>query len=64
MVALDTGWRYSEWAEGGFLTSVGLDGQSVSPDLVPHPASGASEADARESDSLDDAIKRLLGNTP
>ena len=67
VVALESGWRYSEWTDGGFLTGVGLDGQSVSPELIPLPApvpSGASEPDAQEPDSLEEAIKRLLGNAP
>jgi penicillin-binding protein 1A len=67
VVPLDTGWRYSEWAQGGFLTGVGLDGQSVSPELIPQPAtagSAASEPDAKEPDSLDEAVKRLLGSAP
>ena len=65
VVALESGWRYSEWADGGFLAGVGLDGQSVSPELIPQPApvtSGASAAAPPEPDSLDEAVKRLLGN--
>jgi penicillin-binding protein 1A len=30
-------WRYAEWADGGFITSLGLDGQTVSPALIPAP---------------------------
>ncbi|MGE5451743.1 MAG: penicillin-binding protein 1A [Acidobacteriota bacterium] len=30
-------WRYTEWAEGGFISSLGIDGQSVNPSLIPAP---------------------------
>jgi penicillin-binding protein 1A len=30
-------WRYAEWADGGFITSLGLDGQAISPALIPAP---------------------------
>jgi penicillin-binding protein 1A len=50
VVWTDNGWRYAEWANGGFLTSLGLDDQVISPALIPHPpepaASGASDAAA------------------
>jgi penicillin-binding protein 1A len=30
-------WRYSEWGWGGFITTLGLDGQVISPTLQVHP---------------------------
>lgn len=30
-------WRYSEWGWGGFITSLGVDGQAISPALQVHP---------------------------
>jgi len=50
VVMTDTGWRYAEWANGGFLSSLGMDDQAISPALIPRPpeppASAASEAEA------------------
>jgi penicillin-binding protein 1A len=30
-------WRYAEWAEGGFLESIGVEGQSITPALAVKP---------------------------
>ena len=30
-------WRYQEWAEGGFLESIGVDGAAISPALAVKP---------------------------
>ncbi|MDE2431849.1 MAG: PBP1A family penicillin-binding protein [Burkholderiales bacterium] len=44
LVHIDGGdWRYSEWANGGFIPSLGLDDQHISPDLIPHPGQAASQ---------------------
>ena len=32
-------WRYAEWAEGGFIESLGVDGQAVSPAMAIQPNS-------------------------
>ncbi|WP_374591929.1 penicillin-binding protein 1A [Aquabacterium sp.] len=45
VVHVNGDWRYSEWAEGGFIPSLGLDGQAISRALIPAPpASAASDA--------------------
>jgi len=50
VVRVGNDWRYAEWAEGGFLESIGLDGQAISPALAvkPNPPAleGASPAPA------------------
>jgi penicillin-binding protein 1A len=33
----DGDWRYTEWAEDGFIRSLGLDDQVISPALTVHP---------------------------
>jgi penicillin-binding protein 1A len=34
-----TDWRYTEWADGGFLRSLGVEeGQLIGPALIPKPA--------------------------
>jgi penicillin-binding protein 1A len=30
-------WRYTEWAEGGFVRNLGLDGETISPALAVRP---------------------------
>jgi len=40
----DTDWRYAEWANGGFITSLGLDDQVINRSLIPTPPSAASAA--------------------
>jgi penicillin-binding protein 1A len=42
VVQTDAGWRYAEWANGGFITSLGMDDQVISPSLIPAPPSPAS----------------------
>mgnify|MGYP000352456323 CR=1 FL=1 len=52
VVYVENDWRYIEWMDGGFIDSLGLDGQSVSPAMIPSvpvfdpsaPADGASAA--------------------
>ena len=34
----DGDWRYTEWAEDGFIRTLGLDGEVISPALVVYPA--------------------------
>ena len=38
VVRVNGEWRYSEWADGGFVRSLGLDDQVISPALAVHPA--------------------------
>ncbi len=61
LVVLDTGWRYSEWADGGFLQTLGQEGEIVTPELIPAvPASGSESSDS-DVDSLEEAVRRLMG---
>jgi penicillin-binding protein 1A len=50
VVRLESGWRYAEWANGGFISSLGLDDQMINRSLIPTPpspaASGAPEGGA------------------
>lgn len=47
-------WRYAEWANGGFIASLGLDDQVIDRSLIPHPpdpnASAAEPAAEAASD--------------
>ncbi|MDT7524043.1 PBP1A family penicillin-binding protein [Rhodoferax sp. TBRC 17198] len=36
-------WRYAEWAEGGFIESLGVDGQAISPALAVKPTPQLAE---------------------
>ena len=36
-------WRYAEWAEGGFIDSLGVDGQAISPALAVKPTPQLAE---------------------
>ncbi|MDZ7890709.1 MAG: PBP1A family penicillin-binding protein [Rhodoferax sp.] len=38
-------WRYAEWAEGGFIERLGVDGQAISPSLAVMPATPPAESD-------------------
>jgi penicillin-binding protein 1A len=44
VVMTETGWRYAEWANGGFLTSLGVDDDAISPALIPHPPDPAASS--------------------
>jgi penicillin-binding protein 1A len=37
VVSTDSGWRYAEWAEGGFLASLGEGDEPISPAMIPQP---------------------------
>ena len=39
-------WRYAEWAEGGFIDSLGVDGQAISPTLAVRPATPPVSSDS------------------
>ncbi len=46
VVHVNGDWRYIEWADGGFIPSLGVDGQSVNSGLIPAapmPAASTSE---------------------
>lgn len=59
VVSLPTGWRYTEWAEGGFLTELGVDETPIDRSLIPTPpASGASASEGE--DTLRSFIDRLF----
>ena len=59
VVSLPTGWRYSEWAEGGFLAELGLDETPIDRSLIPTPpVPGASEPNVE--DTLRSFIERLF----
>lgn len=59
VVSLPTGWRYSEWAEGGFLAELGLDETPIDRSLIPTPpVPGASEPAVE--DILRSFIERLF----
>ena len=59
VVSLPTGWRYNEWAEGGFLAELGLDETPIDCSLIPTPpVPGASEPNVE--DTLRSFIERLF----
>ena len=59
VVSLPTGWRYNEWAEGGFLAELGLDDTPIDRSLIPTPpVPGASEPNVE--DTLRSFIERLF----
>lgn len=41
---VDGDWRYSEWAFGGFVRTLGMDAQTISPALAVHPTLESSLA--------------------
>ncbi|WP_374316392.1 penicillin-binding protein 1A [Aquabacterium sp.] len=55
LVQVDGHWRYSEWADGGYIEELGMNGQSVSPALIPTPPDPNAPKDV-----LGDAIKKLI----
>jgi penicillin-binding protein 1A len=46
VIKVDGQWRYSDWALGGGITSLGLDDQVIEPGLIPQPSSPASSITA------------------
>jgi penicillin-binding protein 1A len=40
-------WRYAEWAEGGFIESLGVDGQAISPALAVRPVAPQVSPDSQ-----------------
>ena len=41
VIKVDGQWRYSDWALGGGLVSLGLDDQMIEPGLIPQPSAPA-----------------------
>jgi penicillin-binding protein 1A len=37
VIKIDGNWRYVEWALGGGIASLGVDGQAIGPGLIPKP---------------------------
>jgi hypothetical protein len=35
VIRIDGKWRYVEWALGGGITSLGVDGEAIGPGLIP-----------------------------
>lgn len=52
---IDGNWRYAEWAHGGFITSLGLDDQEVTPSLIPVPPSAPASDALGEGEGVDPA---------
>lgn len=44
VVQVDGHWRYTEWAQGGHLASLGLDEQTIGPALIPQVPQPAPDA--------------------
>ena len=44
VVQVDGHWRYTEWAPGGHIASLGLDEQTIGPALIPQVPQPALEA--------------------
>jgi penicillin-binding protein 1A len=38
VVQIDGNWRYSDWALGGGIDTLGLDDQAIGPSLIPQPS--------------------------
>lgn len=60
VVKLDTGWRYSEWADGGFLTELGVTETPIDRSMIPTPPV-PGERPAEPEDTLRSFIERLFG---
>ena len=59
VVRTESGWRYSEWASGGFLEELGVDDEPIDPSLIPRPPE-PGEAQSTE-DRLKGFLERLFG---
>ncbi len=42
VVHTEGGWRYAEWANGGFIRALGMDEQEITPAMIPTPPSPAA----------------------
>lgn len=63
LVRTEGGWRYSEWADGGFLQELGVDDEPIDPSLIPKvPQPGDAPGDAPSTeDRLKGFLDRLFG---
>jgi penicillin-binding protein 1A len=62
VVRTEGGWRYSEWAEGGFLQTLGVDDQPIDPSLIPQPPMPQEPGSTAEpEDRLKGFLERLFG---
>jgi penicillin-binding protein 1A len=44
VVQMDSGWRYAEWANGGFIRELGMGEQPIGRELIPTPPDPAASA--------------------
>ncbi|WP_235513839.1 penicillin-binding protein 1A [Aquabacterium parvum] len=59
VVRTESGWRYSEWASGGFIEELGVDDAPIDPSLIPSPPQ-PGETPSTE-DRLKGFLERLFG---
>ena len=59
VVRTEGGWRYSEWAEGGFIEELGVDDTPIDPSLIPQPPEPG--APPQTEDRLRGFLERLFG---
>ncbi len=59
VVRTESGWRYSEWASGGFIEELGVDDEPIDPSLIPTPPQ-PGETPSTE-DRLKGFLERLFG---
>mgnify|MGYP000278754246 CR=1 FL=1 len=59
VVRTESGWRYSEWANGGFLQELGVDDAPIDPSLIPRPPEPGAEPSTE--DKLKGFLERLFG---
>ncbi|TDP88143.1 penicillin-binding protein 1A [Aquabacterium commune] len=60
VVRQDSGWRYREWADGGFLRELGMDDTPIGPDLIPQPPEGGASLGTQLEDRLKAFIDKLF----
>jgi penicillin-binding protein 1A len=63
VIQTETGWRYIEWANGGFIRELGMGDQVIDPSLIPQ-APDPSASEAIEPEPLDPASERPSGEEP
>lgn len=59
VVRTESGWRYSEWASGGFLAELGVDDEPIDPSLIPSPPQPGQTPSTE--DRLKGFLERLFG---